>query len=246
MLTVVLSATKVMTQWLKQDLPRIPSPDGKRIGTQPLRTDSHQLSWQCSVVQNFYRSGEYTVIATEAYSRYTLLMPYAFAPTAAEFEHDFLERIGFEIQPLMIDSGALAAHQLEKVRQQFGSQKKSVVWFRNTDLSVNGHVGDAEQWLKQMLEDNGLSCLSEDDAIGLGDRINKLRKRAKSGQSSTQLFYPVARMLDDALYRFAKGMTADHYPLTRFGDFPNPYPDREATAVSPLPNNVVSMADFRK
>ncbi len=124
MYTIVLSANNAMIKWLKLDVPRIPSPDGKRIGTQPLVTNSRQLSWQCNVVPNSYRSSEYTVIVTEAYSRYTLFMPYRFAPGVEEFEADFLERFEFVIQQLMLESGALEPHQLASVKQQFDRQKK--------------------------------------------------------------------------------------------------------------------------
>ncbi|MFT5722114.1 MAG: hypothetical protein ACI9W6_002438 [Motiliproteus sp.] len=247
MLTIVLSATNAMNKWLKLDLPRIPSPDGKRIGTQPLVTDNQQLSWQCHVVPNGYRSRKHTVIVTEAYSRYTLLLPYTLTPTVEAFEKDFLERFEFEIQQLMLESGALELPQLASVKQQFDAQKKTLKWFRNTDMSVNGHVVDAEQWLRQMLDDNGTSYLREKDALGLGDLINKQRKRAKQGQSSMQRFYPVARLLDDALYRFASGLADGLYPGTPVGDFPNPYPDRkEPRAPSSSRDNVVYMADFRK
>ncbi|MFT6914930.1 MAG: hypothetical protein ACJAWL_001229 [Motiliproteus sp.] len=246
MLSIVLSASNAMNKWLKLDLPRIPSPDGKRIGTQPLVTDTQQLSWQCHVVPNSYRSKERTVIVTEAYSRYTLLLPYRIAPTVEAFEKDFLERFEFEVQQLMLESGALELPQLARVKQQFDAQKKTLSWFRNTDMSVNGHVGDAEQWLRQMLADKGSSRLSEKDALGLGDHLNKLRKRAKQGQSSTQSFYPVARLLDDGLYRFASGLADGLYPETPLGDFPKPYPDREETrSARPSRDNVVYMADFR-
>lgn len=51
------------SKWLKLDLPRFPSPDGKRIGTQPLLTNEFQVGWQCHVIKIFYKHGKDTVIA---------------------------------------------------------------------------------------------------------------------------------------------------------------------------------------
>ncbi|WP_422139502.1 hypothetical protein [Endozoicomonas sp. ALC020] len=46
---------------------------------------------------------------------------------------------------------------------QFLDRDKVIRFFRNTDLSVNGHVTDAEQWLSQSYELYGLEQLKESE-----------------------------------------------------------------------------------
>jgi len=72
----IISATNAFAKWLKLDLPRIPSPDGKKIGLQSLITDEDSLSWQCHVIQKHARLTKTTVIAVEAYSLYVIIMSY--------------------------------------------------------------------------------------------------------------------------------------------------------------------------
>ncbi len=255
MLRIILSASNAMAKWLRHDfldgLPRMPSPDGKRIGTQPLTTDGRQISWQCHVINNRPHSNAWTVIATEAYSRYTLLIPYSDAPSLADFEKELLRRWANDLAYLCVDSKALTENDLPALLQQFIECEKSLVWYRNTDMSVNGHVADAEQWVSQMLAEHSLQRLGEEDAFGLGDHINKLRKRAKKGQGGGS-FYPVARFLDDGLFRFANGLAKARYPHTAPGNFPSPYPETPENESGPtnhkrqLPDNVVYLAAFRK
>ncbi|MFT4927373.1 MAG: hypothetical protein ACI8WB_003480 [Phenylobacterium sp.] len=47
---IIFSACKTFTKWMKIDLPRIESPDGKRIGCQPLISDENTLSWQFNAI----------------------------------------------------------------------------------------------------------------------------------------------------------------------------------------------------
>lgn len=164
----------------------------------------------------------------------------------AELENELLRRWANDLAYLSVDSEALTEADLPMMMQC----KKSLVWYRNTDLSVNGHISDAEQWVRQALHDHGLERLSDNDAFGLGDHINKMRKRAKKDLPGNTSFVPVARMLDDGLYRFANGLTNDLYPNTQPGNFPNPYdliPGLQAKTPMPeaLPDNVVCLATFR-
>ena len=78
----------------------------------------------------------------------------------------------------------------------------TINWVRNTDMSINGHMSDTEQWVKQMLADYDLQYLNEEDATGLAHHINSLQKRANKGQSSTKKFIPLDRFIDDGINRF--------------------------------------------
>lgn len=236
---VILSISNAMARWLKVSPPRIPSADGKRIGTQALRTDTTQIAWQCQMYKHGPRQKPYfTVIAVEAYSRYALFMPFEYAPTEAEFEHLLLERWGNESLHLALESGAVSDDELQFMVEAFTHNPVQIEWVSNTDPSVNGHVADASQWLLQSLDAQQLDFYSSDECFGLGLHINKLQKRV--GPKPNTPFRPMARMLDDTLYRFASGLSPVHYHNTKVGDFPCPYP------APPKSNNVVQLADFRR
>ncbi len=214
----IISASNALTKWLKIELPRLPDPDGKRIGTQPLVTDSETISWQCHVVQNGYRRDGFTVIAVEAYSRFTLLIPFEFAPTQKEFQEQFCDRWATMLISLMVKYGEIGRDQIPIVFSQFHQKMVDIQWWRNTDLSVNGHVSDAEQWVKQTIEGQRIESLSEDEAVDLAMHINQFFKRAKDRQGKKQRFYPVPRFVEDGLYRFASALFDE-------GDFTSPYSD---------------------
>lgn len=242
---VIFSATNALNKWLKLDLPRIPSPDGKRIGTQPLLTDAATLSWQCHVVENAYQSGKYTVIAVEAYSRFTMLLPFDYAPKQDELQQALCLQWIYSLFELMADNGAVGWESQRQVADQFYQGLNDVCWYRNTDLSINGHVADAEQWVKQTLDDLGQGALTDDLVFDLSRHINSMFKRAPASLGKKVKFYPVPRFVDDGLFRFAKGLNEFNSEGVALGDFLNPY-ELQVTiqSKSEKPDNVISLADY--
>ena len=190
---IIISASNAFAKWLKLDLPRIQSTDGKKIGTQSLITDSDSMSWQCHVIRIHSRSVKATVIAIEANSRYAIIMPYSFTPSQETFETDLSRLWANQMVYLMIDSGAIFESDVTCVFAQFKSKEKYFDWVKNTDLSVNGHVSDTEQWVVQSFEQYGIKHFDEKEAFGLGLHINKMFKKAKSPLGIKERFYPVAR-----------------------------------------------------
>lgn len=221
--TVVISATKALEKWLGREIPRMPSADGKRVGTQPLVTDSHTVSWQCHVVENRPGSGLYTVIAVEAHSRYAILIPFDRRPTLKEFWIELERAWGEQLVHLMCKGGLIEEAQVKEVFHQFLHGSLEAHWYRNTDLSVNGHVADAEQWVKQSCEHYGVDRLDKEQAFDLGLHINEMFKRAKNAHGVQETFYPITRFLADGLYRFARGLAKPGLSGAREGDYPNPY-----------------------
>jgi len=232
----IISTSKALTKWLNIDIPRMPSPDGKRIGTQPLVTDSHTISWQCHVIQNRFKQGGFMVIAVEAYSRFTLLLPFDYAPTQEELQAELLEAWVMELVSIIVDQGLLREDQVGVIFAQFYQVLSRVKWWRNTDLSINGHVADADQWVKQTINDRNVNALSEDDAEGIASNINQFSKSAKDEKGRKQRFYPVPRFLEDGLYRFTSG-------LFEARDFANPHQVKSQPVATQ--GNVVSLADYR-
>ncbi|WP_392339465.1 DUF6933 domain-containing protein [Moritella marina] len=245
---IQISASNALCKWMKLDLDRIPSIDGKRIGTQTITTDAETLAWQCHVIKNHNNDYNGTVIAVEARSRYVIIIPDLVPLTQAEFEELFLGRLFIEVVNLMLDRRAIEESVADIVASDFSAQDKQFCWFKNTDLSVNGHVSDAESWIRQSCDNNDVTAYSDDEAYGLSMHINEMHKRiAKEGRNSR--FVPIERLLEDALFRFAKGLANGSYPDTPNGHFPSPYPKPIAVNKQEpkvIPDNVVCLANFRK
>ncbi|WP_375058464.1 hypothetical protein [Zobellella sp. DQSA1] len=237
---ITIAASNALAKWLRLDLLRLPSPDGKRIGTQPLTTGFSRVSWQCHLVEHgrLPLRRHHTVIAVEAHSRYALLLPFEAPPDPAELESILLERWGNEALHLALESGAVSDDELPLMVERFFGEAWEIHWVNNSDPSINGHVTDAAQWLKSTLAHEGMDHLDDNHCYGLGLHINQQYKRV--GGNRSQPFRPVIRLLDDALFRFGRGLAATSYPDTPVGDFPCPYSDR------PARNNVVRLADFRR
>lgn len=245
---IQISASNALCKWMKLDLARITSVDGKKIGTQTITTDAETLAWQCHVIKNNTQFHYGTVIAVEARSRYVMIFPNLAPPTQAEFEAIFSERLFIEMINLMLQSGAIEEPVADIAASQFAEESMVFSWFKNTDLSVSGHVSDTESWIRQNCKDNDVTAFNDDEAYGLSMHINEMRKRiAREGRNKR--FIPVARMVDDALFRFAKGLARDSYPDTPNGHFPSPYPKlTEDSKQEPkmIPDNVVCLTSFRK
>ncbi|PCI59416.1 MAG: hypothetical protein COB35_11255 [Gammaproteobacteria bacterium] len=209
-------------KWLGLDLPRIPSIDGKRVGTQKIFSDESTLSWQCQALIEHSRSQVATV---EASSRYCIIFSNLMKMTMAEFEQELKRRWLKEALIMAVESGAINNVDVNAMEKQFIYTTMKFSWFKNTDLSVNGHVADTEQWIRSGSVLHRINYLGEIEAFELAFHINKMRKKVKISTKKRlhQSFIPVARLLDDALFRFAQGLSADKYPNTDTGDFPSPY-----------------------
>lgn len=253
---IIISASNALSKWMKLDLPRIPSLDGKKIGTQTLVTDSEQISWQCHLIKRHRRSPNAIVIAVEAYSRYAIIMPFDNnqTPTQVEFQNELCRLWRYQVAQLIVESEALTRKHIAAVFSQFDKNEKNFEWFKNTDLSVNGHVSDTEQWVIQSYEQYGYQQISEEAAFALGYHINQMYKNARRTDGVKEKFYPLARFVDDGLYRFAQNLSEYCYPETAKYCFPEPYllaaskrievtvkRDNEA----PVSDNVISLDNFR-
>ncbi|MBO1519470.1 hypothetical protein [Oceanisphaera pacifica] len=235
---ITISVSNAVARWLSLSLPRLPSADGKRIGTQALTTNFNQLAWQCHLLEHGPASNPYhTVVAMEAYSRYVMFLPFATPPSQAELEQTLLERWGNEALHLAIESGAITDNELPLMVDNFSHQHNDILWVNNYDASINGHISDARAWFMQALIDEDRHYLDGDTCYGLARHINQLYKKVGGSKGR---FRPIVRLLDDALFRFGSGLSVNAYPNTKVGDFPCPYPAPK------LPSNVVNFSDYKK
>ncbi|MGI9275128.1 MAG: hypothetical protein ACR2PT_09835 [Endozoicomonas sp.] len=257
---VLISASNAFCKYFNADLARLPSPDGKGIGTQPVESTPDCLAWQCHAVKRKSDEGEATdVIVVEARSRYVLLFSNPCFDSLEAFSGSLRKKWAEECVHMAIESGAVSKEEASGMFDQFLNTPMQVLFCRNTDRSINGHVSDAQQWLLQSYEHYGIDHLDSSNEFGLGRQINRLRKKAKPfpGARRPESFLPEARMLDDWLYRFARGMSQWSNSNTVGGDFPNPYRlagqpgRRKARAIDDLlkaaeSDNVVGLAEAQK
>ena len=258
---VLFSASNAFCKYLKVDLDRLPSPDGKRIGTQPVQSSQECMAWQCHAVKRQSSQGEMTdVIAVEARSRYVLLFSNPGLDSLNAFFKVFRKRWAEECVHMAIESGAVSKEQGNDMFEQFLDASMRAMFCKNTDLSINGHVSDAQQWLLESYQHYGVELLDRTEEFGLGRHINQFRKKAKPfpGARHHESFLPMSRMVDDWLHRFAKGLSKWPYPNTEEGFFPNPYqleghqtggqfaPTVDELLVEPVSDNVVNLADARR
>lgn len=241
-LNIVISAGNSLCKWLNIELPRMPSPDGKRIGTQPLQNSDNTQYWQCQAVQLGGNTST-LVIAVEAHSRFSIILPFDWTPTVDEFEEAFLSHMMKSLIGLLLFHGIVNPDaNLSTIDRILGSVN-DISWFRNTDLSVNGHVKDTEEWILAYQEDFNKIELDEEDLAKLEAHVNDLVKKVKTGPKSKDSFIPVPRFIDDAIKRFdLLGQTQpDNASTAKSKPEKKPAPSQQD-----LPDNVVSIADYRK
>lgn len=231
-MSLLLSLSNPVCKLIKQDLPRIYDDKGKNPGVQPIKTHSTQIAWQCQVIDlsdRYWRSSldydGWLIIFVEAHSRYTLMRLYPLKPDWPQIEDDFLQQWLNHMLHWMSISGFVSGQQADSVVKQFegflGQNPPELV--RNLDMSINGNLADYQQWLRDYLGHERPRYLGDDEIAELCSHLNHLTKTQNKQRCKKKLIYPIDRFLDDALFRFAKGLSDQPVDGCRMGDFPNPY-----------------------
>ncbi len=185
-----LSATNALNKWLKVDFPRLPVEVGKQAGVNKLSSDVATMSWQLHLIENRYQSSEKTLIVCEANSRFT----YFISLNRMIFTPDELaERLKIEWQFAFAEalevSGLVSRYDIATILSQLNDIEFAPHWIKNTDLSINGHIADAAQWVMQTLEDRNLERLSQPLAFEISSYINCQTKSIKVNNKK-QCFTP--------------------------------------------------------
>ncbi|EKF9443163.1 amino acid adenylation [Vibrio cholerae] len=196
-----LSATNALNKWLKADFPRLPVEAGKQAGVNKLSSDAATMSWQVHLIENRYRSLEKTLIVCEANSRFT----YFISLNRMIFTPDELaERLKIEWQFAFVEAleantlttnGLVSRYDIATLLSKLNDIEFTPQWIKNTDLSINGHIADAAQWVTQTLEDRNLERLSQPLAFEISNYINSQTKSIKVNNKK-QCFTPIERLLD--------------------------------------------------
>lgn len=198
-----LSASNALNKWLKADFPRLPVEEGKQAGVNKLSSDVAIMSWQVHLIENRYQSTEKTLIVCEANSRFTYFIPLnrmIFTPD------ELAEKLKIEWQFAFVEAletyaleanGLISRYDIATLLSKLNNIKFTPRWIKNTDLSINGHIADAAQWVTQTLEDRNLDRLSQPMAFEISSYINAQTKSIKV-ENKKQRFVPTERLLEYA------------------------------------------------
>jgi hypothetical protein len=218
---LLYSTSKALDKWLKAELPTL---EGKQKGRNSITTDANTFSWQLHIIDNSYQSREQTIIATEAYSRFTCFIPAPMPLTLTELHH----QLSMQWQQLLVEmvlANQLLPHSdavllLSKLEQL----NFDVHWVKNTDLSINGHITDAAQWVTHTLKQQKIDALPFTLSLDLAMYINE---QSKSIKQRKEKFIPLELFLD-----YCQRITDN--------------PIEEQQTDSSLPKGVVSLNDYKK
>jgi hypothetical protein len=205
-----LSASNALNKWLKADLPRLPMETGKQTGVNKLSSNATTMNWQVHLIENCYQSAEKTLIVCEANSRFTY-----FIPLNGQFftSDELAERLKIEwqfafaeaLESYSLDShalkgkGLISRYDIATLLSKLNDIELTPQWIKNTDLSINGHIADAAQWVTQTLEDRNLDRLSQPLSFEISNYINSQTKSIKVNNKK-QRFIPIERLLDYVQY----------------------------------------------
>lgn len=188
------SASNALNKWLKADFPRLPVEEGKQAGVNKLSSNAASMSWQVHLIENRYRSVEKTLIVCEANSRFTYFIPLNglfFTP------EELAERLKIEWQltftEALEESRLIGHYGIATLLSKLNDIEFTPLWIKNTDLSINGHIADAGQWVTQTLDDRHLDRLSQPLAFEISSYINAQTKSIKVNNKK-QRFIPIERL----------------------------------------------------
>ncbi len=263
---IIISANNAFCKWLKLDLPRVTSKQGKGVGIQPLVTNANRLSFQVHAIKtdaNDYDCRD--VIIVEANSRYTMIFANMKPMDQDNFEDGLLLRWGNELIHYMLEEKVINEQQeIQSIVDSIQSKDYKFHWIQNTDASVNGHLTDAQLWVEENYRTYGYAPMDFEECFSLAHHINQFRKKRKISSKPVKYerFYPIKRFVADGLFRFSNKGDNDLYPNEVFNKFPHPYQIALSKAElmaskekikSPIKketitfkDNIYSLADIRK
>jgi hypothetical protein len=224
---IIISANNAFCKWLNLDLPRVQTTEGNGVGVQPLFTNANRVSWQVQALKKTMANTENRrdVIVVEAYSRYTMIFANMEAWEPSAFEDALLYRWNHELIHQMLRANKINEGEVGKFIDQFDATPFDFHWIQNTDMSVNGHLSDAQYWLESIYNIYGYNCLNLNETLALSADINSCRKKAILSRKPKKYerFYPEQRFVADGLWRFTNKNAPSPHAQKTFNRFPHPY-----------------------
>ena len=221
---LIYSISKTLDKWLATELPSF---EGTQKGKKTLVSDTNNLCWQLHIIDNCYRSPQKTIIATEAHSRFTCFIPVTSPLTLPEL-HQQLTMLWQALLVDMINAEQLCPNSdAVLLLSKLADLPFETSWFKNTDLSISGHITDAALWVTQTIEQQQLAAMSVTLASNLATHLNQQVKRIRKRQEK---FIPINRLFD-----YCQQITNNAVEAIP-----------EEVAIEKLPSNVIRLSDYRK
>ena len=176
-------ATNALTKWLKADLSRLPTEPGQQVGVNAIVSSSEQMCWQLHIVDNSYGSWHKTIIATEANSRFTVFMPVDLLLTPDQLSKRLQMEWQYVLAETLQQHSDMPRSDIALLLSNLSDINFEAEWVKNTDLSVNGHIGDAGLWVTQTLADKRRAELSPELALELAIYLNTQPKRVNKSKN---------------------------------------------------------------
>ncbi|MBF4217950.1 amino acid adenylation, partial [Vibrio anguillarum] len=132
----------------------------------------------------------------EANSRFTYFIPLNGLFITPD---ELAERLEIEWQFAFVESleasGLITHYDIAKLLSKLNDIEFTPQWIKNTDLSINGHIADAAQWVTQTLDDRNIERLNLPLAFEISNYINCQTKSIKVNNKKHR-FIPIERLLD--------------------------------------------------
>ena len=182
-MNVTLHASKAMARFIKKrskiEIERLPCDDPALVGRVSIQSSPINVAWQLHVIQTNRDYNDQVILAMEAFSRYQMLIPVTWDMGLKEIEAILLDRWLEELLLLKATNPYLGNDMTGTVMGELLSKPPTIGWVTNTDLSINGHLADTDQWIASELSRKRSSILRDGDARDLGWYLNNQEKRIK-------------------------------------------------------------------
>lgn len=199
---IVLSCTNHLVRYLKEDLPRLPTPAGGLAGLQRLHSGPAELAFQCHYLASAHTLRQQRfLLAIEAETRYCLILPlvlrHSQADLAEQLQALYLTHAGYQL----LEAQMLQSADLPALDQLYVAMQPQAGWVRNTDLSLQGTITQLELLLRDALDNAGPAGLSDEQVFVLSLQFNETTvSRTVAGKK--QRFVPALRFVADIMLRF--------------------------------------------
>lgn len=230
---VIISASNALCKWLRISPAAPAATADPHSGHATIATDATQIAWQCHVIHPQGWHGMATVIAVEARSRATLLLPFERPPTQDEFESALCALWADVVVSAALEHALISRDVVPRLFARFHEGIGDIQWLRNTDPAMSGNIRDAEHCIKLTLTDRSLHALDDELAVELALQLNSRMLPAASGR-----VIPLQHLVEDGLFRFGAGILPDAALPSPFGA----QTDDSAAQLPPEP--ALSLQDF--
>ncbi|MCJ8315084.1 MAG: hypothetical protein HRU38_23765 [Saccharospirillaceae bacterium] len=190
-MNTLFSCSNKLVKWLKIDLPRIKSADGKKIGTQTIQTTTSQLTFQ---LQGFEYKEQRFILVVEASTKFCIIIPLSQFEqiTLISLQHIvFSELFNYSIyliQEITKNPFKQSPEALELLIQNVKSLQLNTNTVRNTDMSLGGMLSDTQHWITSFINDYGLDKINKNSMFNLSMNLNSKPKKSIQWQLPAEQF----------------------------------------------------------